>query len=842
MKSFLQKMSAFVLGIILATGGLLQAQDYYWIENFDALETYTFIEGSDAFEVPSGWMQYDVDGNTLVDQVIPAVPQGYGWTVIDEAALGGDTGAFGVAASATYFTTVETANDWLVSPAIEIPSAGYTFEWRSKSQDDDYLDDYEVYVSTGGNTQADVTALVGTDALVFATPPDPEGGPTGIGEPNEWTVHNIDLTPYAGETVHLIFRNVSEDEFYLLIDYVGVLNPPTGIDAVLGGVEVPIEYSIMHRADVTPIGPFGASFNNYSDQELVNATVTAYIDSIDADGNLFPVWSSSTEIASVAALEAVEATIEETFTPTNIGFYALYYEISHDGIETEGNTDNNFSEFYTFFVDETNYERAAWFLDVPGITAFYSPFDDLDTGDISAVGAFGTVYEFSQFADLDSIGIFVYQPNGPITCDVFTFDPVTNTVGELVGTSETWDAFGEGGEEGFNKTLAMSSPVALAPGHYFFSANDTENSSLNIIYYNFYNTENRSFVSQDGGEWLPFNGAPDIWVVATSSNIASMIVDIEYEASGLTYDFTGSANGFVEEWFWDFGDGTTATGQTSTHTFVEGTYDVCLSGTIPGGTMLEAYCETITIECSIDVEVTESSNSASIEIEGGLEPYTIVWTDANGNPFDEEGNVIEGLEEGVDYSVMVIDANGCSTSVPFSTVECNLAIGEPEVNENNGNVSFTDSVESGQDAGDLIFYWEDAIGDDIGTGPVAFGLEAGDYTLVIEDANGCTTEVTFTVPEPPIDTNIEELSWVKSLEIAPNPATTHVNLTVELTSVKSLNYTIFNVEGKRLLFKDFGQVNAINENIDVSTLSNGIYILQVEMNKEVHIQKLVINK
>ena len=61
------------------------------------------------------------------------------------------------------------------------------------------------------------------------------------------------------------------------------------------------------------------------------------------------------------------------------------------------------------------------------------------------------------------------------------------------------------------------------------------------------------------------------------------------DSSGTAYTFEGWAmNGQIDSWAWDFGDGTTATGQTVSHTFASPntTYKVCLtiSGAGPDGT------------------------------------------------------------------------------------------------------------------------------------------------------------------------------------------------------------------------------------------------------------------
>ncbi len=826
------------IGIIGALTLLLSlsinAQDYYFLEDFNNLDVLQSV-GQGIFTVPEGWVQYDLDMLPIFDgsaqggfdfnELYP--DPNVAFSVIN---FQGEDSPF-VVSIAYYEGLAGPADDWLASPAIEIPGEGYTLSWKAKSVDasESVANDYEVVIATG-NSVAD---LQGGDVVMSVQ-----------NESFDFVEYSVDLSAYAGQTIHIAIHENSDAGFLLAVDDIGITAPPAGVDAVLTDFNIPIEYAVMHRADVGPIGPFEGDVLNFSDAALENAMLNVYIDSIDADGNLQPVWSTTSEITpTVGILENASFVINETFTPTVEGFYALSYEVTHDAIDSDVIIENNFSEFYTFQVDETNYERDAWFLDVEDIELFYYPFDDLEAGEVEQTGAFGSVFEFKSFATIDSIGIFVYLPQGSITCDLFEFDPVTNTVGNLVATTETWEAFGEGGDNGHYQLLHFGEEtVQVSPGYYIATANDPANGNLNMLYFNYYDTEDRLFIQDGAGSaWQSFSGVPSINVIATSSELASF-VNYTYETSGLTIDFAGNANGYIEEWLWDFGNGNTATGSAVSETFEEGTYTVCLTGTWPDGMQLDPYCEDITVSCTVNAEVIPTSNTATIEITEGLEPFSILWTDANGNPFDEEGTTIEGLEEGVEYSVMVIDANGCSTTVTFSTVECSLAVGDPEINENNGNVNFGDSIESGQDAGDLTFYWEDAIGDDIGTGPVAFGLDAGDYTLVIEDEVGCTVEVSFTVPEPPVDTNIEELTFVNSLNVAPNPANEQVVLSIDFNQATTLSYSIYNIAGKLITTQDLGTVQQVKEVINVASFNNGVYFLQLQMDDQVYNQRLVIQK
>lgn len=106
--------------------------------------------------------------------------------------------------SESYRSSALTPDNWLISPAIVLPSDGtYAATWYAKSQDASYPDPYSVYVGTS----SDIATLGASTAVYSGTAED------------DFTQHAAILDAYAGQTVYVAFRhhNVS-DQFVLIID------------------------------------------------------------------------------------------------------------------------------------------------------------------------------------------------------------------------------------------------------------------------------------------------------------------------------------------------------------------------------------------------------------------------------------------------------------------------------------------------------------------------------------------------------------------------------------------------------------------------------------------------
>lgn len=154
--------------------------------------------------------------------------------------------------------------------------------------------------------------------------------------------------------------------------------------------------------------------------------------------------------------------------------------------------------------------------------------------------------------------------------------------------------------------------------------------------------------------------------------------------------------------------------------------------------------ETLTVNCKslkASLEKQDAScfgavdGSLSVAIESGKEPYSIAWSD-NAN-----GAVRSGLGAG-SYSVTIRDASGAEISLQ-ETIEQPAQIivtGTSTPASCNGSADGAIDLAASGGAGGYTYSWSNgAVTQDL------LSLAAGQYTVVIKDANQCTATAKFTV-------------------------------------------------------------------------------------------------
>ena len=157
----------------------------------------------------SSWTVLDLDGNVSHYSFITN-----GW---NEVLLNGETSKS--AASTSWYDPAGTSNDWLISPAVTIPSTGtYNLIWDSRSTDDGaaFQDGYKVYITStiAGTKPTNTDFNTATPFYSIAA------------DSNVWKTNTKSLSAYAGKTIYFAIVNDNTDKNLLLIDNIKVSLAP----------------------------------------------------------------------------------------------------------------------------------------------------------------------------------------------------------------------------------------------------------------------------------------------------------------------------------------------------------------------------------------------------------------------------------------------------------------------------------------------------------------------------------------------------------------------------------------------------------------------------------------
>ena len=277
-----------------------------------------------------------------------------------------------------------------------------------------------------------------------------------------------------------------------------------------------------------------------------------------------------------------------------------------------------------------------------------------------------------------------------------------------------------------------------------------------------------------------------------------------------------------------------AAGTQSGDVFPTGTTTVTVEALDTSGNSalctFEVLVESILLVSATGTDVScNGGNDGDIVIigNGGLPPYT--FTIENGAP----GQLSAGI-----YTVMVTDADNCTASTEVEVLEptaIEIEISQV-VNEENttGNGAIVINVSGGVEG--YTFSWTGS-NNFTSTEEDLLNLSAGDYALVVTDANGC--EMSSEVVTIDNLTSVEEPIWAKNLRLFPNPATDILTLELPAFTASDLIVELLNVTGQTMQVID-KERNSNVLRMNVSTLPSGLYWLKMQMEGELVVRKVVV--
>ncbi len=218
-------------------------------------------------------------------------------------------------------------------------------------------------------------------------------------------------------------------------------------------------------------------------------------------------------------------------------------------------------------------------------------------------------------------------------------------------------------------------------------------------------------------------GANGQWVITDDQGV---ILGLPNNYTDVNFDGAGAGTCLV--WYLSFEDGLTGATVGANAAELEGCFD--LSNPI---SVVRNERPSVTINPTATL-CGEDNGSASATGSDGQGPYTYAWS--NG----QSGSSVSDLAPGT-YNVTVTDANGCtntaSTSIEDSTSPtASTASNDTTCGDNDGSANVTAS----NGTAPYTYLWSNGM-----TGNMISGLAAGNYSVTVTDANGCTGTSSTTV-------------------------------------------------------------------------------------------------
>src|SRR5205823_5623132 len=155
---------------------------------------------------------------------------------------------------------------------------------------------------------------------------------------------------------------------------------------------------------------------------------------------------------------------------------------------------------------------------------------------------------------------------------------------------------------------------------------------------------------------------------------------------------------------------------------------------------------TATVPAPTNVLCSGGANgSATVNAAGGTPGYTYLWSPSGGT-----AATATGLAAG-NYSVLITDANGCTQTATTSISQPTVVTATVPAPTNvlcSGGANGSATVNAAGGTPGYTYLWSPSGG----TAATATGLAAGNYSVLITDANGCTQTATTSISQPTVVT------------------------------------------------------------------------------------------
>ncbi len=289
---------------------------------------------------------------------------------------------------------------------------------------------------------------------------------------------------------------------------------------------------------------------------------------------------------------------------------------------------------------------------------------------------------------------------------------------------------------------------------------------------------------------------------------------------------SATVSGGTQDYEYNWSNGGT---ESSISDLDNGAYSVTITDANGCTTSGEGFIEndegTILIESEIDHLTCFGENDGAIDITlvEGTAPFVFEWNTG------ETSEDLSDLEEGT-YSVLITDAQNCSflsTFVVASPAEMTTSISStPATSGNNG----TATANTFGGTTPYTFQWSNG-----SNSATIDGLNIGTYSVIVTDANACISTASVVIGT----TDVDEITDLEELLIAPNPSNGRFVLNATFSSFNEGTLEVYNILGQRVYANVFSSQD-LSIDIDLIDQSAGSYFLVLRTEKGKAVRKLII--
>lgn len=626
--------------------------------------------------------------------------------------------------STSWYNPVGMSNDWMWTPMIGPLPANCVLSWKARAYDPLYPDGYEVRIMNSFGPPTGGTGVIGNQisnsAVIFSTPAEGTGA---------WVPHTFDLSAYAGQSIWVGFRNISNDMFLLVIDDIKV-EAILNYDANITGVDTVTEYTLIPKSQVSPL-PLEGTIQSAGLMGITN--VGLKVDVYNSANSL--IYTTTSPLTNVAA--TTTSTFNAgTWTPPAIAdVYTLkFYPVLS---EIDANAANDTITRYVTITDDVYARDTGPVVGAIGIGA-------------GTVGYMGQEFAIYNPARLTEIEVYVTEGYTGAKYGAVVWDMSGGFPNAIVAYTDTL-LYPDDSASYY--TLPMNNGESvLNPGNYAITMVEFDSTLQIGLTMNIF-TSNRTWVDWPTNPVSPWGNNEDY---GASFQRAYMIrptilppcpSDIIVSTSTTSSDCglsTGTASVITTgtgpfTYAWSSG------GSGSTDSLLAaGDYVIIVTDDFSGCsesdtvTIVNPNAPTATISSSSDETCAGCNDgTASVNASGGTPGYTYSWLPSGGS-----AATASGLAPGT-YTITVTDSANCSASTTvtinsFNNVEDEIGLYSTQVYPNPSSGMFTISgsidyhgeimIELINILGEVVFVQKQVVNNEILT-QVQVNVKPGLYVL-----------------------------------------------------------------------------------------------------------------